>query len=924
MNFFQSIIDPLVFILEEIYMLCYYFSHSAGIAIICLSFLVSLTLLPLFILIEKTKKKNDLLKAKMKPQLDEIKRCYKGQERYYYIKTLNRQYNFSTFKALIPLFTLLLQIPFFIAAYQLLNNYTFLSGKDFLIIKDLSKPDAILGITIHFLPIAMTLINLLTAFFYTRFGDKGERKQLYFIALGMLILLYNFSSGLLLYWTFNNLFSFFRLFITKPKVFFNLKSIKKFLDFIKRKKHIDILFVNPSISLLFAFGSLYLFIAAKLYYTGNKPPLLILSLLLIYLTEIFGFLHIQRKKYLFKKKKSYFLLALIVFLFGLQHYFLFSLPLTFPSISDISKSITTGLTLISIICILYIFTKKSKNQHKQLILFFLPSLYLISLIYICGPLTAYSSFAIAFQFSPFELFLNNIPWFFLSISIILITYLILPSKLRFILNLTIIVLSISAFIYTYIVPIQLGDFIEGQYVNEAILEAETSYYLLEYVFLVTLILLVTKLDLNKHRRKLIYIYTFMLLIMYLQTSIKLKEIEYSNNSNLENDNLTTISFSKTEQNIVYFVADMFLGAYMHDILKDYPKLYEELEGFVYYPNTISISPVTITSMGPMLLGKEYAIDIEEFNHSTMETLSSKMVSQSELFFDQIKAKNFHITANKIPYTSAKPKSVDTFLPIWNENWGEFNAQLNISKPNPKVQMSFLVGNSLFYAMPLFLKSWIYNNGNWFYDSNSRSFNAGVSKYCNFIRLLPHISNTTSNEKNFIFYHSMSTHYPWNKVDNKNKFIKNVSSYENQKWFLLEFVRWLDWMRTNEVYDNTKIILASDHGLYIDNAESAIFADSLFWDKSGQNKLPSRIFWRLNPLLLVKDFHETNKLKYNNQLMSNSDIPSILFNTNYSDSVVNSDSRILNTYVTYTGYNEPKYHFQIKTNIYNSKNWTLVK
>jgi YidC/Oxa1 family membrane protein insertase len=218
MNFFQLIIAPFIFVIKQVFLFCYELTGNYGISIILLSLAISLLLLPVFILIEKAKKRDDAVKRKMKPLLDEIKRCYKGQERYYYIKTLYRQHNFSQIRALIPILSLLLQIPFFIAAYQFLENYGPLKGVGFLFINDLNAPDALFG-AVNILPIAMTLVNLLTAYYYTRNGNTSERKQMAAIAGLFLLLLFRLPSGLVLYWTMNNVFSFFRLFITNPEVF---------------------------------------------------------------------------------------------------------------------------------------------------------------------------------------------------------------------------------------------------------------------------------------------------------------------------------------------------------------------------------------------------------------------------------------------------------------------------------------------------------------------------------------------------------------------------------------------------------------------------------------------------------------------------------------------------------------------------------
>jgi membrane protein insertase Oxa1/YidC/SpoIIIJ len=106
--------------------------------------------------------------------------------------------------------SLLIQIPFFIAAYSYLSHLEILQGETFFFIRDLSAPDGllpILGNSINILPILMTAINIVTGVIYTRGFPFNEKVQLYGMALIFLGLLYNSPAGLVLYWTMNNVFS---------------------------------------------------------------------------------------------------------------------------------------------------------------------------------------------------------------------------------------------------------------------------------------------------------------------------------------------------------------------------------------------------------------------------------------------------------------------------------------------------------------------------------------------------------------------------------------------------------------------------------------------------------------------------------------------------------------------------------------------
>ena len=66
---------------------------------------------------------------------------------------------------------ILLQIPFFIAAYHFLSTLGKLNGAAFLFISDLGVEDALLSIgtfKINLLPVLMTMINMISTFVYTK------------------------------------------------------------------------------------------------------------------------------------------------------------------------------------------------------------------------------------------------------------------------------------------------------------------------------------------------------------------------------------------------------------------------------------------------------------------------------------------------------------------------------------------------------------------------------------------------------------------------------------------------------------------------------------------------------------------------------------------------------------------------------------
>ena len=125
------------------------------------------------------------------------------------------------------------------------------------------------------------------------------------------------------------------------------------------------------------------------------------------------------------------------------------------------------------------------------------------------------------------------------------------------------------------------------------------------------------------------------------------------------------------------------------------------------------------------------------------------------------------------------------------------------------------------------------------------------------------------------YHNYKPAYFSKNIDVNQAYQVNVAA-------LLQVGKWLDYLKQNEVYDNTRIIIVADHGrdLPMDEFYPA-FASTKFTSKlpvscttsSGTvapTKLSSKLPAANNPLFMVKDFNAKGKLKTDNSFMSNAD------------------------------------------------------
>ena len=207
---YTLLIYPLELFFEVVFSIAHRIVGNPGFAIIILSLAVNFLVLPLYKRADEVQREERDLEASLAGGIAHIKKTFKGDERMMMLNTYYAQNNYSPLYVLKGSVSLLLQIPFFMAAYRFLSNLKLLRGVSFGPIHDLGAPDQMIvlfGIGINVLPILMTLINFISGYIYTKDMPLKSKVQLYAMALVFLVLLYNSPSGLAFYWTLNNVFS---------------------------------------------------------------------------------------------------------------------------------------------------------------------------------------------------------------------------------------------------------------------------------------------------------------------------------------------------------------------------------------------------------------------------------------------------------------------------------------------------------------------------------------------------------------------------------------------------------------------------------------------------------------------------------------------------------------------------------------------
>jgi YidC/Oxa1 family membrane protein insertase len=219
----------------------YNISKNWGVAIILLTILIKIIFFPLTHKSTESTKKMQALG----PKLEELKVKYKGdpQRLNQEMATLYKKEGVNPLGGCLPL---LLQLPIFFALYSLFSDYFVFRGATFIPgwINDLSAPESIFHFPegwsipivgwadirlLPFLMVGMTYLQQFTAQTPTQ-SNSQMKIMMYVMPLFFFFIMYNLPSGLLVYWTMQNVFTVLQQIFTnyvKPRFFGKVATNQK-------------------------------------------------------------------------------------------------------------------------------------------------------------------------------------------------------------------------------------------------------------------------------------------------------------------------------------------------------------------------------------------------------------------------------------------------------------------------------------------------------------------------------------------------------------------------------------------------------------------------------------------------------------------------------------------------------------------------
>jgi YidC/Oxa1 family membrane protein insertase len=158
------------------------------------------------------------------PEVAALKEKYKDDQQKFVSKQMElwKKNKVSPMGGCLPM---LIQTPVFIGFYTMIRSAIELRGAHFLWVADLSKPDTLfiipgLDFPFNLLPLLMGASMLWQSHITPPSPgmDPAQQKMMRYMPLLFLVFLYNFSAGLALYWTVNNLLTIMQTKLTKNVV----------------------------------------------------------------------------------------------------------------------------------------------------------------------------------------------------------------------------------------------------------------------------------------------------------------------------------------------------------------------------------------------------------------------------------------------------------------------------------------------------------------------------------------------------------------------------------------------------------------------------------------------------------------------------------------------------------------------------------
>jgi hypothetical protein len=343
-----------------------------------------------------------------------------------------------------------------------------------------------------------------------------------------------------------------------------------------------------------------------------------------------------------------------------------------------------------------------------------------------------------------------------------------------------------------------------------------------------------------------------------------------------------MKYSRNGKNIIIIFVDAFPGSLLGQVAKDIPGFSETMSGFVWYPNTLSVGSHTAWSVPAMYGGMRYRVENwPALGRPNIRTLLKNAYDES---FEKILAKGFDLAVSDVahyPHDCAplRKRGIHCFeserSDVTREAAEELYSMVNPDSWEDQTQ-KLLFMTSVFKVTPAMFKKYIYDDGTWLIPAppgtrGRRPINTLTFSRMKMFEMLWQKAEVVEVGNFFKYYHNNVAHPPYYIEANCQITNTYRPADGTLKCMMIEITKYIQWLKEKEVYDNSKIIIVSDHGNY---GASASPLKPRHQDIPVLTKMNKNWFSWASALMMVKDFDAKGVMREDHLFLSNGDTMSI--------------------------------------------------
>ena len=284
-----------------------------------------------------------------------------------------------------------------------------------------------------------------------------------------------------------------------------------------------------------------------------------------------------------------------------------------------------------------------------------------------------------------------------------------------------------------------------------------------------------------------------------------------------------------DSNIVYFVVDRFATSYVDTAKKNCPEVFDELDGFTYYDDNVSLYPRTFPSVTYMITGVE-----NDFSRTRTDYF--KYAWENSEFIDTLKANGYSIglyTDDYYVYEDSTPGGVAAFA----NNLSGATETVISDRAGLAKDMARL---SLYRYLPFSCRGIVGVVSSTDFQDSVQIISNEADKYTtdmkNAYDYLSEHPLKLSEGKNFSFIHIQGVHLP-NVYDRDFNPVGDDAKYSTEDAMIQSFKiinLYIKQLKELGLYENSTIIITGDHASIGSDSKDPYYAHltALFVKPSG--------------------------------------------------------------------------------------------